>query len=207
MTSEKQVFNTAISSSSVRVKQSYKDIKQYWVNQESARNMKIFQSPVPLLHRFYKIILNVHDCLNKSEQVIDIFHVTPPSLEMYLQVISVSLFISALKGCNCSPCSRFVCSRYSFLVATALLFESKPFHPSTRDFYPRVCFFRHAWTLSCNAMLLYRHSWNVTFKAYPPISSLSQSLSSTRYVSYPSLTTLLWFYYLLWESPPCDQLS
>lgn len=83
-TLDEKLFNTAMSSVRVAVEHNYKDLKQYWVSQDFARNLRVKKAPIALLYRASAILLNFQSCLYRRGQIVDRFDVTPPSLEEYL---------------------------------------------------------------------------------------------------------------------------
>lgn len=81
---EEAVFNAAMSGILVSVEHSYKDLKQLWVSQDFARNLKVRQAPIGLLYKSSAIMLNFRTCAYKGGQTIARFQVIPPTLDEYM---------------------------------------------------------------------------------------------------------------------------
>lgn len=83
-TAEQVGFITAMSKVRVAVEHNYKDLKQYWISQDLARNLKVRQAPIAVLYKASAILLNFHACIYKRGQIREQFNVAPPSLADYL---------------------------------------------------------------------------------------------------------------------------
>lgn len=67
--------------SAVRVAE---DLKQLWVSQDSARNLKVFQAPISLLYKVSAILLNLRTCAYRGGEVVGKFGVFPQRLKHVL---------------------------------------------------------------------------------------------------------------------------
>eukprot|EP00171_Calliarthron_tuberculosum_P002822 IDg2822t1 len=84
LTTEQHDFNSKMSAIRVAVEHNYKDLKQIWVSQDFARNLKVRQAPVALLYKASALLWNFRTCFYKGGQVVQAFQVQPPTFEEYL---------------------------------------------------------------------------------------------------------------------------
>lgn len=81
---EKGLCNDQMSSIRVYVENNYKDVKQFWVSQDFARNLKVRQIPIGLMYKASALLLNMLICAYGGGQTSARFNVSPPSLDDYL---------------------------------------------------------------------------------------------------------------------------
>lgn len=86
-TEAQRTFNTKMSAVRVSVEHNYKDLKQYWVSQDFARNLRVRKAPIALLYKASALLLNFHACLYKRGQVQEQFETEPPSLDEYMNAV------------------------------------------------------------------------------------------------------------------------
>lgn len=81
------LFNTRMSVVRVSVEHNYKDLKQFWVRQDFARQLQVRKAPIALLYKASALLLNMHACLYTRGQVAEQFQLDPPPLEQYLEAV------------------------------------------------------------------------------------------------------------------------
>lgn len=86
LTALQELQNAQMSSIRVSVEHNYKDLKQLWVSQDFARNLKVRQAPIGLLYKASALLLNFRTCAYSCGQTSARFNVVPPSLEEYLSI-------------------------------------------------------------------------------------------------------------------------
>lgn len=84
--SDEAWVNHEMSRVRIIVEHNYKDVKQFWITQDFARNLKVRQCPIAYLYKASAILTNFRVCLYKSGQTISRFLLDPPTLDEFLQL-------------------------------------------------------------------------------------------------------------------------